>query len=315
MIQAKDADSVGHGGSRHGDGHIISSRMMKTYLYLTKPGIVWGNCVAATGGFMLAANGNPDGALYLLAMLGVGLIVASGCVFNNIIDTDIDSLMSRTQKRALVVGKISKKSAMIYAYALGIAGFSILFWFVNLSAFLMGLFGFYVYVIMYSVFYKRSSVHGTLIGSMSGATPPVIGYLAVVGEPNLASLLIFLGFCAWQMPHSYAIAIFRKHDYQASSIPLLPIVKGLKSAQMQMLVYTLLYLLTIILLFVYHYVSYVTLIAMSAICLHWLYQTIVLFKPNDESFDAQKWGKKLFISSIIAVTVFSFVISIDFLFR
>ncbi len=291
-----------------------SSHIMKTYVQLTKPGIIVGNCVAGTGGFMFASQGNPSLSLYLWTMLGVALIVASGCVFNNIIDTDIDSLMRRTQKRALVLGKISRTSAMIYAYTLGFIGFFVLFRFVNLSAFLMGLFGFYAYVIMYSVFYKRSSVHGTLIGSLSGASPPVIGYLAVTGEPNLSALLIFLGFCAWQMPHSYAIAIFRKHDYQASSIPLLPIVKGLKLAQIQMLFYTLLYLLTIVLLYVYHYVSYVTLIVMTAICLYWLYQTVVLFKPNDKHFDAQQWGKKLFITSIIAVTVFSVVISIDFMF-
>ncbi len=288
--------------------------MIKTYIHLTKPGIIVGNCVAGTGGFMLASAGNPSLALYLWTMLGVACIIASGCVFNNIIDTDIDSLMRRTQKRALVLGKISQTSAMIYAYALGFVGFFVLFRFVNISAFLMGLFGFYAYVIMYSVFYKRSSVHGTLIGSLSGATPPVIGYLAVTGELNLSALLIFLGFCAWQMPHSYAIAIFRKHDYQASSIPLLPIVKGLKLAQIQMSFYTLLYLLTIVLLYVYHYVSSVTLIVMGAICLYWLYQTIALFKPNDENFNPQQWGKKLFITSIIAVTVFSVIISIDFLF-
>lgn len=291
-----------------------NSDMIKAYYHLAKPGIIWGNCIAATGGFMLASAGKPDLLLYALTILGISLIIASGCVFNNIIDTDIDSLMSRTQKRALVVGKISKKSAMIYAYFLGIAGFLVLYNFTSFSAFLTGLFGFYVYVIMYSVFYKRSSVHGTLIGSASGAAPPVIGYLAVTGQPDLAALLIFLGFCAWQMPHSFAIAIFRKADYTASQIPLLPLVKGLESAKRQMLFYTALYWLSIILLFAFGYIGYVSLIILSGICIYWIYKTIVLYKPNNPAFDAQKWGKKLFLISILAVTVYSIVLSLDFLF-
>lgn len=289
-----------------------NSNMIKTYIRLAKPGIIWGNCIAATGGFMFAAQGNPNLALYALTMLGVCLIVASGCVFNNIIDTDIDSLMSRTQKRALVIGKISKKSAIIYAYILGVLGFIVLYN-INFSAFLLGIFGFYVYVVMYSMFYKRHSVHGTLIGSASGASPPVIGYLAVTGKPDLAAVLIFLGFCAWQMPHSYAIALFRKHDYQASDIPLLPLVKGVKSAQVQMLLYIVLYWTSIILLFAYNYIGYVSLLSMSAICVYWVYQVVVLFKPNQTAFDVSQWGKQLFITSILAVMLYSMVISLDFM--
>lgn len=293
---------------------IISSDMIKAYYHLAKPGIIWGNCIAATGGFMLASGGNLDLALYALTILGVSLIVASGCVFNNIIDTDIDSLMTRTQKRALVVGKITKKSAMLYAYALGMAGFLVLYFFTTFPAFLTGLFGFYVYVVMYSVFYKRSSVHGTLIGSASGAAPPVIGYLAVTGQFDLAAILIFLGFCAWQMPHSYAIAIFRTTDYKASKIPLLPLVKGIKSAQKQMLFYTALYWLSIILLFWFGYIGYVSVIVLSGICVFWMYQTVSLYQPQNDDFDERVWGKKLFLTSILAVSVYSLVLSLDFLF-
>ncbi len=290
----------------------MDTSVFKTYLSLTKPGIVWGNFIAATGGFLLASQGHPKASLYLLTMLGVCLIVASGCVFNNLIDTDIDSLMTRTQRRALVKGKVSRKSAMVFGYVLGLIGFATLYFFTNFYTFILGVFGFYVYVIMYSVFYKRGSVHGTLIGSASGASPPVMGYLAVAGHPDIASALIFLGFCAWQMPHSYAIAIFRKDDYKASEIPLLPIIKGLKSAQVQMAVYTIIFYLSVVLLFVNHYVGYVTLILMGIICIRWLYQTIMLFQPNSAEFDEAQWGKKQFISSIIAVTVYSVCIGLDY---
>ncbi len=292
----------------------INRDTIRAYYHLTKPGIIWGNAIAATGGFMLASAGNTNWFLYAFTLLGISLIVASGCVFNNIIDTDIDSLMSRTEKRELVVGKISKKSAMLFAYVIGICGFLTLYFYTNFPAFLVGLFGFYVYVIMYSIFYKRSSVHGTLIGSASGAAPPVIGYVAVTGQLDVGALLIFLGFCAWQMPHSYAIAIFREHDYHASSIPLLPIVRGIKSAQKQMLFYTALYWLSIILLFWFGYIGYISVIVLSGICVFWIYQMVSLYKPQSHDFDERVWGKKLFITSILAVSVYSLVLSLDFLF-
>lgn len=291
---------------------ILGSKI-RAYFYLTKPGIILGNCIAGTGGFMLAAKGHPNFLLYALTMLGIALIVASGCVLNNIIDTDIDSLMTRTQKRALVVGKISKRSAAFYAYILGILGFATLYVYTNMPTFLFGVFGFHVYVILYSVFYKRSTVHATLIGSASGASPPVIGYLAVTAHVDLATLLIFLGFCFWQIPHSYAIGIFRENDYKASAIPLLPSIKGVKSAQSQMLIYVFLYWLSFILLFVYHYVGYVSVAIMSAVCLRWIYQIVVLFKPEHESFNVHQWGKQLFFSSIWAVSFYSLMIGIDFM--
>ncbi len=139
--------------------------------------------------------------------------------------------------------------------------------------------------------------------------------MAVTGQFDLASILIFLGFCAWQIPHTYAIALFRKQDYQNSNIPLYPLVKGLQSTQRSMLVYILLFFASIVALFIYQYISVVTLVVMTVICGYWSYQDIILFKPNNEGFSTRQWGKKLFITSIIAVTVFSVVISLDYLFR
>lgn len=292
-----------------------ANSVFKSYVSLTKPGIIWGNVIAATGGFMFAAQGQPDLLLYLLTMLGTCLIVASGCVFNNVIDTDIDSLMDRTKKRALVEGKINKTEALFFGAVLGVSGFAVLLLFTNIYAFFVGLFGFYVYVVMYSVFYKRKSVHGTLIGSASGASPPVIGYVAVSGQLDLAALLIFVGFCAWQMPHSYAIAMFRKSDYQASSIPLLPLVKGIRVAQKQMVIYILLFALTIVLLFTNAFIAHVTAALLLLLCGYWLYKAVILFKPNSNEFDDVRWGKQQFVISIIVVTTYSMLMSIDYLFK
>ncbi|MCX2958779.1 MAG: UbiA family prenyltransferase, partial [Serratia symbiotica] len=97
----------------------------------------------------------------------------------------------------------------------------------NPLAMWLAVMGFVVYVGVYSLYMKRHSVYGTLIGSLSGAAPPVIGYCAVTNEPDTGALILLAIFSLWQMPHSYAIAIFRFKDYQAANIPVLPVVKGI----------------------------------------------------------------------------------------
>lgn len=158
----------------------------------------------------------------------MSLVVASGCVFNNYIDRDIDRKMERTKNRVLVKGLISPAVSLVYATLLGIAGFMLLWFGANPLACWLGVMGFVVYVGVYSLYMKRHSVYGTLIGSLSGAAPPVIGYCAVTGEFDSGAAILLAIFSLWQMPHSYAIAIFRFKDYRAANIPVLPVVKAFR---------------------------------------------------------------------------------------
>ncbi|MGZ9914588.1 heme o synthase, partial [Escherichia coli] len=180
--------------------------MFKQYLQVTKPGIIFGNLISVIGGFLLASKGSIDYPLFIYTLVGVSLVVASGCVFNNYIDRDIDRKMERTKNRVLVKGLISPAVSLVYATLLGIAGFMLLWFGANPLACWLGVMGFVVYVGVYSLYMKRHSVYGTLIGSLSGAAPPVIGYCAVTGEFDSGAAILLAIFSLWQMPHSYAIA-------------------------------------------------------------------------------------------------------------
>lgn len=180
--------------------------MFKQYLQVTKPGIIFGNLISVIGGFLLASKGHIDYPLFVWTLLGVSLVVASGCVFNNYIDRDIDRKMERTKNRVLVKGLISPEASLVYATLLGIAGFMLLWFGANPLACWLGVMGFVVYVGVYSLYMKRHSVYGTLIGSLSGAAPPVIGYCAVTGDFDSGAAILLAIFSLWQMPHSYAIA-------------------------------------------------------------------------------------------------------------
>lgn len=284
--------------------------MIKQYLQVTKPGIIFGNLISVIGGFLLASQGNIDYRLFFIALLGVSLVVASGCVFNNVIDRDIDHKMERTKNRVLVKGLISAKVSLVYAILLGIAGFAALYIGANPLAMWLAVMGFIVYVGIYSLYMKRNSVYGTLIGSLSGAAPPVIGYCAVTGHFDAGALILLAIFSLWQMPHSYAIAIFRFKDYQAANIPVLPVVKGISVAKNHITIYIVAFMVATLMLTLGGYAGYKYLAVAAAVSLYWLGMALSGYKTE---VDDRLWARKLFVFSIVAIIALSVMMSVDFI--
>ncbi|WP_445659809.1 heme o synthase [Acinetobacter sp. F16] len=279
--------------------------MLKKYLFLTKPGILFGNFVTTLGGYFLAAQGSVDFLLLLITLLGTTLVVASGCVVNNVIDQDIDQKMQRTQNRAMVKKSVSVPVALVYSLVLGVMGFSILWFWVNAYAFLFAVIGFVVYVVLYSLWTKRTTIHQTVIGSISGASPPVIGYTAVSNEFDLAALLIFIGYALWQMPHSWAIAVYRFDDYKNAGIPILPVARSVLRTKIESLIYVILFTITMNALFVYGYTNWLYLVILNALCIYWFYIGVLGFKAEND----QLWAKRFFLFSVILITIISICFS------
>jgi len=281
---------------------------LKHFIQITKPGIIFGNVLSVAGGFFLAAKGHVDFGLFLAVVIGTSLVVASGCVFNNCIDRDIDVKMERTKNRVLVQGLVSLKLALIFASVLGIAGVGLLYTKANPLAALFAVIGFVIYVGFYSLYLKRKSVHGTLVGSLSGAMPPVIGYVAVSNSFDLAALTLLVMFSLWQMPHSYAIAIFRFNDYLAASIPVLPVKRGIVVAKRHILIYTLAFLLATLMLTVGGYAGLSYMVVAAVMGMYWLYMAWSGYKAVDD----RVWARKLFVFSIFTITALSVMMSLDF---
>ncbi|MHA3115190.1 protoheme IX farnesyltransferase [Acinetobacter sp. ANC 4635] len=282
--------------------------MLKKYIFLTKPGILFGNFVTTLGGFFLAAQGSVDILLLLLTLLGTTLVVASGCVVNNFIDQDIDDKMERTQNRALVKKTIEPQAALIFATILGISGLSLLWFFVNAYATGFAVLGFIVYVCLYSLWSKRISIHQTVIGSISGACPPVIGYTAVAHEFDVAALLVFLAYAIWQMPHSWGIAIYRFDDYKRAGIPILPVARSIFRTKVESLIYVVLFAAVLNGLYCFGYTNVFFLITFNALCAYWLYLSIIGFKAKND----QVWAKRYFLYSVILITALSISFSFSY---
>jgi protoheme IX farnesyltransferase len=281
--------------------------LIREYYKLTKPGIIYGNAMTTTAGFMLASFA---GSIYNVrpfigVLVGTVLVIASGCVFNNYIDRGIDKKMARTKGRALVLGKISGRNALIYAALLGIAGFGALALLTNWLTVAVGAIGFIDYVVLYGYF-KRKSVYGTLVGSISGATPPLAGYCAVTNQLDAGGLIFFLILVCWQMPHFYAIAMYRAADYANAGIPVLPVKWGMRSAKIHIVLYIAAFVIATGLLTVYGYTGYIYLIIMSVIGIIWLAKGIKGFSTHDDT----AWGKKMFLFSLVVNLSFCFLIPI-----
>jgi protoheme IX farnesyltransferase len=281
---------------------------IKFFLLVAKPGIIFGNLITAAGGFLLASKGRIDITVLLATVTGISLVVASGCVLNNCLDRNLDRLMVRTCNRVLAKGLMSPKVAVLYASLLGIAGTALLWATTSILSLAVVLTGLAIYVGLYSLCLKRHSVHGTIIGSLAGAAPPLAGYCAVSNRFDLGALILLVMFSLWQIPHSYAIAIFFKDDFTAAAIPILPVKHGIPAAKKHIIVFIPAFTVAALMLTFEGYTGYGYFAVTAAAGLSWLYLALSGSKTSDD----RQWAKKLFAFSVITIFALSVMMSIDF---
>lgn len=275
---------------------------------LTKPGVLYGNVLTVMAGYFLAASGKIDILLLLAILFGSTFVIASACVLNNYLDQDIDRIMERTKKRPLIQGTIKGYEALILCATLGIGGSLILYFYTNTLTAMLGIVGFITYVFLYGALSKRLSIHGTLVGSISGAVPILMGYAAFADKIDAGAILVFAALFFWQMPEFYSISIYRLKEYKAAGIPVMSVVKGVKNTKIQIFIYTLLTSISILLLTSFGYTKGLYFIIMATLCGYWLWLGYKgLYAKNSE-----KWARKMFHFSLIILLAYSLMISIDF---
>jgi protoheme IX farnesyltransferase len=280
---------------------------LRDYALVAKPGITAANLVTAAGGSFLAARGSPDLWPMLWTALGISLVVASSCVFNNLIDRDLDGRMARTRGRALARGALAPSAAVLYGLCLGVAGAALLVTTAGALSFAIVLGGFIIYVCIYSLGLKRSSLQGILIGSLAGAAPPLAGYCAVSGRFDRGAAILLSIFLLWQIPHSYAVALYRFQDYATAGIPVLPATPERSVAGRRIAGYILAFTGAALAPTLCGYTGYGYLTVAAAFGLIWLYMSLS-GRPAD---DGRLWARRLFIFSILTIIVLSVMMSVD----
>ena len=283
---------------------------VKDFINMTKPGIIFSNLITTFGGFWIAANasGSIPWLMLLYTMVGTALVMASGCVLNNYLDREQDMMMARTRNRALPTGKVSAQVVLWYGIGLGFAGMVILS-FISPLASILGLIGLFVYVCIYTAWLKRTSVWCTVFGAVSGAVPPVIGYVG--GDANhamgLGALVLFGILLLWQPPHFWALGIRRAEDYRAAGFPMLPVVKGNHATKISMMRYVVPLVPVSMMLYPLGLVSMFYMISAAVLGLIWVYLVVKGFKAKDEI----QWAKQVFLYSVNYLTVLFLILIID----
>lgn len=280
--------------------------MLKTYTMLTKPGIILGNAVTTAAGFSLASKGSFDLILFLWTLIGLSLVIASAGVFNNYLDRHADAKMERTRHRALVLGLIPMQHALLFGALLFIGGVATLGFATNLLTVWIAVSGFFVYLVLYA-FWKYRSFYGTLVGSIAGGVPPVVGYCAVSNQLDAAASLLFLILVLWQMPHFFSIAVYRYNDYKAASIPVLPLQRGIYATKIQMVLYIIAFTAATLLFTVAGYAGTGFLVVAATLGVIWLGLCINGFKAKNNI----PWAKQMFVFSLVVIMGVCLTLTID----
>lgn len=215
------------------------STLVRNYLSLTKPGVLLLVIFTGLPTMMMAAGGWPEPVFAATTLLGIALAAAAANTFNCYIERDLDALMERTRRRPLPSAALSAPLALRFGLLLAVASTLVLYACAGAVAAALGVASILFYVFVYTVWLKPRSSWNAVVGGAAGAAAPLIADAAVSGHVGAAGLLLFAIVFFWQPPHVWAIALFRKRDYERAGIPMLPSVIGDQPTRWSMLFFTL----------------------------------------------------------------------------
>ena len=221
----------------HGEGRKPQS-VIGGFVALTKPRIIELLLVTTVPTMVLAQKGWPSTMLVVITLVGGALAAGGANALNMVIDRDIDKLMERTKHRPLVTGLVTPRQAMVFAWSLEIAAFAILWVGANLLSAILTFSATLFYVVVYSLWLKRTSRQNIVIGGAAGAVPVLVGWSAVTNDVSWAAVGLFVLIFLWTPPHFWALAIRHADDYRAADVPMLPTVVPMEQTIRSMYVYT-----------------------------------------------------------------------------
>jgi protoheme IX farnesyltransferase len=220
----------------HGSQHAARTRLTG-FIALTKPRIVELLLVTTLPTMILADRGVPSVRLMAVTLAGGALAAGGANAMNMVVDRDIDRVMPRTQGRPLVTGLIGAGEALVFAVALEVIAFALLWWQVNLLSAALALSATVFYVGVYTLWLKRTSTQNIVIGGAAGAVPVLVGWAAVTGSLAWPAVVLFVVIFLWTPPHFWALAIRYADDYRAANVPMLPAVVPAEQATRKMVAY------------------------------------------------------------------------------
>ena len=261
--------------------------LLRHYLGLTKPRVTMLAVFCAVIGMFMATPGLPDGRLVLAATIGIWLLAGAAFAVNCLLEQQIDARMMRTAGRALPQGAVSDSQVLILVALLGGAGSFVLYFWVNPLTMWLTLATFVGYALIYTAFLKPRTPQNIVIGGLSGAMPPALGYAAVANSVTAEAWLMVLIIFMWTPPHFWALALYRTKEYEASGLPMLPVTHGRDLTLLHILLYTLALVATTLLPFVIRMSGVIYLASAAVLGAAFLWYACKLYRDYSDAL-AQK---------------------------
>jgi protoheme IX farnesyltransferase len=287
-------------------------RKAAAYLALTKPRVIELLLITTVPVMILAQKGIPNLWLVLATLVGGALSAGSANAFNCIIDTDIDKIMGRTQKRPLVTGELNKLEAKIFATAIGIISVLWLGLLVNWLSAALALSAQLFYIFIYTLLLKRRTAQNIVWGGAAGAMPVLIGFSSVTGTVTWSAAVLFLMIFLWTPPHYWPLSIKYLNDYKAAGVPMLPVVADGKNVAKQIVIYSYAMVASTLLLIPVHPMGLIYTLTAVAGGIWFIVEAHLL--QNKTKAGELKNPMKLFHFSITYLTVLFIAIGLDPLF-
>ena len=281
---------------------------LNRYLDLCKPKIVLLLTLTALVGMMLSTNFYNDVISGLASLLGFAFLAASSAALNQIFDKETDKNMQRTKNRPLASGNITLLNALIFTSILLFLGSSLMLYFSNILTLLITTFGFIFYSLIYTIYLKWATPQNIVIGGLSGALPPLIGWTAVTNEISLLPLTLVLIIFLWTPPHFWPLAIDRIDEYKKEGVPMMPIAKGVARTKLEMVIYAVLLFGASLAPFFYGLTGVFYLVSTSLLNIYFIYLCVAYLNDRENVL-----SMKIFNFSVKYMFLFFLATYIDFL--
>ena len=282
---------------------------IKAYVESSKPKVVALMIFTSFIGMLLAEPLSLNLEVLLVGNLGIALMSLSAGSINQLLDQKIDSIMLRTKRRPLVMGVLAPKNVIIYAVTLASTGFLLLYFLINTLTAWLTFASLVGYAFVYTLYLKRRTPQNIVIGGAAGATPPLLGWTAMTGQVDLIAIVLFLIIFFWTPPHFWALALYRKEEYFAAKIPMLPVTHGEQYTRVHITLYTFMLTIVSFMPFIIKFSSYFYLAGAFLLNLIFLYYVLKMQRLKNNYL-----ANKIFNYSIVYLSaLFGFLLADQYL--
>ena len=281
----------------------LHTNRIAQYWALTKPRVTQLAVFCAVIGMFLAVPGLPDWRLLLSATIGIWLLAGAAFAVNCLVEREIDSRMARTARRPMARGEITVVQTLLFSGVIGGAGMWVLYTLVNPLTMWLTFATFVGYAVIYTIILKPATPQNIVIGGLSGAMPPALGWAAIANDVPMQAWILVLIIFIWTPPHFWSLALYRRDDYAKSGLPMLPITHGLAFTQFQILLYTIVLVATTMLPFAVKMSGLIYLASASILGIIYLWYAWRLYKHYSDLIARQAFTYSIIYLSVLFVAL------------